>query len=68
MTGWIFLTSAQRSPTNQYCYYTEDAETPGLNVSFDLGEDNIPKTPKTTPKAFDVAAAFGRCVWFSTAR
>jgi hypothetical protein len=66
MTGWIFLTSAQRSPTSQYCYYTEDAETPGLKVSFDLGEDNVPNAPKTTnSKGFDIAAAFGRCVWFN---
>ena len=68
MTGWIFLTSAQKSPTNQYCYYTEDAETPGLKVSFDLGEDHVPKGPKTTPKGFDVAAAYGRCVWFNMTR
>jgi hypothetical protein len=69
VTGWIFLTSAQKSPTSQYCYYTENAETPGLNVSFDLGEDKIPITPKTSPKGFDVSAAFGRCVWFNaTAR
>jgi hypothetical protein len=66
MTGWIFLTSAQKSPTNQYCYYTEDAETPGLNVNLDLGEDNVPKASKTTPKGFDVGAAYGRCVWFNT--
>jgi hypothetical protein len=68
MTGWMFLTSAQRSPTNQYCYYTEDADTPGLKVSFDLGEDRVPKVPKTTPKGFDPAAAFGRCVWFNATR
>jgi hypothetical protein len=68
MTGWIFLTSAQKSPTSQYCYYTEDAETPGLKVSFDLGEDGVPKAPKTTPKGFDVAAAYGRCVWFNMTR
>jgi hypothetical protein len=67
MTGWIFLTSAQRSPTSQYCYYTEDAETPGLKVSFDLGDDGVPDAPKTAPKGFDISAAFGRCVWFKAA-
>jgi hypothetical protein len=64
MTGWIFLTSAQKSPTQQYCYYTENAETPGLNVSLDLGDDERPDTPKTVPKGFDLGEAFSRCVWF----
>jgi hypothetical protein len=68
MTGWTFLTSAQKSPTSQYCYYTEDAETPGLKVSLTLGEDSALKVPKTAPKGFDVTAAFGRCVWFNTTR
>jgi hypothetical protein len=67
MTGWMFLTSAQRSPTSQYCYYTEDAETPGLKVSFDLGDDSVPNAPKTIPKGFDASAAFGRCIWFKAA-
>lgn len=64
MTGWVFLTSAQRSPTEEYCYYTENAETPGVNVVLDLGVNQKPETPKTTPKNFDIAAAFDKCVWF----
>jgi hypothetical protein len=64
MTGWRFLTSAQKVPTSQYCYYTESAENPGLNVVVYIGNDMKLEPPKTIPKNFDVAAAFDKCVWF----
>jgi len=65
-TGWIFLTSAQRVPTEQYCYYTEESETPGRNVMLDIGQDEKLEAPKILPKNFDIAQAFSRCVWFQT--
>jgi hypothetical protein len=69
MTGWEFLTSKQRMPTSQYCYYTEDSndpgsDLPGLSVVVHLGLDQRVDAPKSVPKNFDVAAAFARCVWF----
>ena len=64
-TGWIFLTSAQKIPTQQYCYYAEgSSETPGRNVSLDIGLDEKLEAPKIVPKDFDVAEAFSKCVWF----
>ena len=63
-TGWIFLTSAQRSPTQQYCYYTEASETPGRNVMLDIGFDGKIETPKLLPENFDLEAAFRNCAWF----
>ena len=63
-TGWIFLTSAQRSPTEQYCYYTEASDTPGRNVMVDIGTNGKLEKPKIMPNSFDVDAAFGNCVWF----
>jgi hypothetical protein len=63
-TGWIFLTSAQRSPTEQYCYYTEASDTPGRNVMVDIGADGKLEKPKIMPNSFDVDAAFRNCVWF----
>lgn len=63
MTGWSFLTSAQKSPNSQYCYYTEDADTPGVSGVIDIATNQ--KLDRTTPpKGFDMAAAFNRCVWF----
>lgn len=63
-TGWIFLTSAQKTPHQQYCYYAEgSSDTPGRNVSIDIGLDEKPLAPKT-PQDFDLAAAFDHCVWF----
>lgn len=32
VTGWSFLTSVQKSPTREYCYYTVNTETPGVGV------------------------------------
>jgi hypothetical protein len=65
-TGWMFLTSAQRSPTQQYCYYTEASDTPGRNVMLDIGTDEKLETPKTLPNSFDLVAAFSKCVWFKS--
>src|SRR5262249_1567275 len=64
MTGWVFLTSTQRSPTHQHGYYTENRESPGLNIDIDIGTDGQLELPKTKPKDFDLEAAFNRCVWF----
>jgi hypothetical protein len=70
MTGWVFLTSKQQSPTNQYCYYTQSSNDennsglPGLSVDLNLGFNQKLDAPKTQPKGFDVNAAFARCVWF----
>jgi hypothetical protein len=68
MTGWMFLTSIQKSPTHQYCYYTtESSEVGGPGLRVDIGSDQKMETPKTLPKNFDISAPFGRCVWFRTA-
>ncbi len=64
LTGWIFLTSAQESPTEQYCYYNEKDENSDLAIRVDLATDGVPETNKTVPKAFDTAAAMAKCVWF----
>jgi hypothetical protein len=66
MTGWVFLTSTQRSPTAQHCYYTESAETSEVHIDLALGTDGRRETPKTKPKDFDLDAAFDRCVWFKS--
>jgi len=68
MTGWVFLTSAQKAPTSQYCYYTENAEASGLDVVLDIAQDQKIEKPKTMPKGFDMLAAFNRCVWLSSER
>jgi hypothetical protein len=66
MTGWVFLTSTQKSPTHQYCYYTEDSDTPGVNVIVDIGTDQQVEAPRNTPRGFDIGAGFDKCVWFRT--
>jgi hypothetical protein len=61
-TGWKFLTSAQRSPTIQYCYYSETGENPDVSVRIDVGLDE--KIQPSKSKSLDIAAAFNKCVWF----
>jgi hypothetical protein len=65
MTGWKFLTSTQRSPSDQYCYFTANSEPTGtgVNLDIDLGQDGQRVKTATSVK-FDVDAAFARCVWF----
>jgi hypothetical protein len=62
-TGWKFLTSAQRSPTTQYCYYQEAGDNPDVAVRIEIGTDEKLELSKGL-KSFDMAAAFNKCVWF----
>jgi hypothetical protein len=66
MTGWTFLTSAQKTPTEEYCYYSVNTETPGVGIKLDLGRNRKPEIPESIPASFDVNAAYERCVWFRT--
>jgi hypothetical protein len=63
-TGWKFLTSAQRSPTTQYCYYQESGDNPDVSVRIEVGVDEKLQPSKSLSKTFDIAAAFNKCVWF----
>jgi hypothetical protein len=63
-TGWKFLTSAQRSPTTQYCYYQETGDNPDVSVRIEVGVDEKIQPSKSISKSFDIAAAFNKCVWF----
>jgi len=65
MTGWDFMTSAQKSPTDQFCYYSENIENEELNVVIYIAEDHkIREKPNTIQKDFDMTDAFNKCVWF----
>jgi hypothetical protein len=64
MTGWKFLTSAQKMPTHQYCYYIEELEASPLEPVVFFAADEKLDLPKQLPKGFDVDAAFKKCVWF----
>jgi hypothetical protein len=64
LTGWIFLTSAQRVPTTQYCYYSESGDNSDISVRVNIGNDEKIDTPKTPIKTFDIVTAFSKCVWF----
>jgi hypothetical protein len=63
VTGWKFLTSTQRSPSTQYCYFTTSSGAGGadVNLDIDLGIDGQPV--KSAAK-IDFESAFTRCVWF----
>ena len=64
MTGWEFLTSVQKLPTSQYCYYTESSELTGADAVIDVGEDQKPITSGKTSQAIDMTVAYNSCVWF----
>jgi hypothetical protein len=63
-TGWVFLTSAQKFPTSQYCYYTESAENSDVTLRIEVGANEQMASPKTAVNSFNQSAAFARCVWF----
>jgi hypothetical protein len=64
-TGWQFLTSVQKYPTSQYCYYTESSEISGADAVIDVGNDRKPVTSGKAPQGMDMSAAFNSCVWFN---
>lgn len=64
LTGWKFLTSVQKYPTEQYCYYTESSELSGADAVVYIGQDQKPETSVKAPQGIDIMAAFDRCVWF----
>jgi hypothetical protein len=64
LTGWMFLTSVQKYPTEQYCYYTESSELSGADAVVYIGKDQKPETAVKVPQDIDLMAAFDRCVWF----
>ncbi|MDN3276893.1 hypothetical protein QWJ07_21700 [Frankia sp. RB7] len=63
-TGWRFLTSAQRVPTTQYCYYQEKGDNPDVALRIEVGLDEKSLASKTLSKSFDITAAYNKCVWF----
>ncbi len=63
-TGWVFLTSAQKSPTSQYCYYAESAENSDISLRIDVGTNEQMESPKKLANALNLPAAFAKCVWF----
>lgn len=66
MTGWKFATSADKSPTEEYCYYAVRGSTPGFGVSINLGKNGRLDVPEEASKDFNVMAAFEKCVWFGS--
>jgi hypothetical protein len=64
VTGWNFLTSAQKIPTDQFCYYIEKLEASPLEPVVFFATDEKLDPPKQLPKGFDIDAAFKKCVWF----
>jgi hypothetical protein len=64
VTGWKFLTSAQKFPTTQYCYYTEKLEGSLFEPVVYIGLNEELDPPKNLPEGFEIAAAFKKCVWF----
>lgn len=63
-TGWVFLTSAQKFPTRQYCYYSESGDNPDVSLRIEVGKDEQSESEKNVPAKFALAAAFAKCVWF----
>lgn len=66
VTGWNFNAGDQKSPTHQYCYYSEQIEG-NSKVTVDLGENGRSVPQFTTRAKVDTGAAYKSCVWFKGA-
>jgi hypothetical protein len=64
VTGWKFDSSEDKTPEQQYCYYTGETKS-NVSIRYDIAIDHKPKTDvKDLP--FDLKAAVANCVWFDT--
>jgi hypothetical protein len=68
LTGWTFLTSAQKAPTTQYCYYNEKGDDSDMSFRVEIATDEILSDAKNVPKTFDLIFASSKCVWFDKSR
>lgn len=63
VTGWNFTSSEQKSPSHQYCYYSEQLDGTS-KVTIDLGE-NGRYLPQAKNRAnVEPTTAYTNCVWF----
>ncbi|NNM71217.1 hypothetical protein [Enterovirga aerilata] len=63
VTGWNFTSSEQKSPSHQYCYYSEQIDGTS-KVTIDLGENGRPLPQAKARTNVDPAVAYTNCVWF----
>lgn len=63
VTGWNFTSSEQKSPTHQYCYYSEQLDGTS-KVTIDLGENGRAVSQTRSRPNVDAAVAVTNCVWF----
>lgn len=63
VTGWNFTSSEQKSPTHQYCYYSEQIDG-GSKITVDLGENGRPNPAARGRGGMDPTVAYANCVWF----
>ncbi|HMO30651.1 hypothetical protein [Enterovirga sp.] len=65
VTGWNFTSSEQKSPTHQYCYYSEQIDG-GSKLTVDLGENGRPNPAARPRGGMDPTVAYTNCVWFKS--
>ena len=64
-TGWKFLTTEQKAPTSQYCYYSETDQYSDTTASFEFAQEGSLKDKLSPPSNINIADAFDLCIWFS---
>jgi len=65
VTGWNFASSDQKSPSHQYCYYSEQIDG-GSKLTVDLGENGRANPAARPHGEMSPITAFSNCVWFKS--
>jgi hypothetical protein len=65
VTGWNYTSSEQKTPTHQYCYYSEQLDG-GSKITVDLGENGRANLAARGRGAMEPATAYANCVWFKS--
>ena len=66
VTGWNFDSGQQKSPSHQYCYYSEQLDGTS-KVTIDLGENGRMLPQAKARINVDPNVAYTNCVWFKGA-
>jgi hypothetical protein len=67
-TGWVFASSDDAKPTEQFCQYLEGENADSRAALFPLGRDGVMRLPDSAPAGVDARAAFQSCVWWTPSR
>ena len=64
-TGWKFLSTSQKFPTEQYCYYIQSDKYSDMTAFFHFAENGTLGKDLVPPSGVNINEAMDLCIWFT---